>query len=92
MHVHGAEGSLHFSAFITLIAAASFYVKANESTDYILYIYLQMVTTSIYIVSGDISTLIESFSASLWVFIFLSFLSILIMRFTHKDDRRPFKV
>ena len=34
MHVHGAEGSLHFSAFITLIAAASFYVKANESTDY----------------------------------------------------------
>ena len=53
---------------------------------------LQACMTSLYILVGDISSLIQGFSAAQWVFIFLTFISILIMRFTHKDDKRPFKV
>lgn len=57
------------------------------------YLYsLQTFSAALYISSGDISSLIESFNAALWVFLFLSFISVLIMRFTHKDDKRPFKV
>ena len=42
--------------------------------------------------AGDISSLIEGFSAAVWLFYLLSFTSILIMRFTHRDLKRPFKV
>lgn len=55
-------------------------------------VFLQILTVSICIVAGDISVLIEGFSAAIWVFYGLSFLSLLIMRFTHKNDKRPFKV
>ena len=48
--------------------------------------------TAIYISVGDIGSLIQGLSAAQWVFICLAFVSILIMRFTHKDDHRPFKV
>ena len=41
---------------------------------------------------GNISDLISSFSAAIWVYYTLSFISLLIMRFTYKDEERPFKV
>ena len=53
---------------------------------------LQTAMTTMYILAGNIDSLIEGFSASVWLFYILSFISILIMRFTHKDHNRPFKV
>jgi L-type amino acid transporter 9 len=53
---------------------------------------LQACMTAIYISVGDIGSLIQGLSAAQWVFICLAFVSVLIMRFTHKDDHRPFKV
>ena len=41
---------------------------------------------------GDIENLIDAFSAATWVFYGLSFLGLIIMRFTHKKKRRPYKV
>ena len=43
-------------------------------------------------VAGNISDLISSFSAAIWVYYTLSFISLLIMRVTYKDEERPFKV
>ena len=42
--------------------------------------------------AGNISDLISSFSAAIWVYYTLSFISLLIMRVTYKDEERPFKV
>ena len=41
---------------------------------------------------GDISELIEAFSAAAFVFYMLVFISVLIMRVTHRDQPRLFKV
>ena len=49
-----------------------------------------MATTMISV--GDISELIEAFSAAAFVFYMLVFISVLIMRVTHRDQPRLFKV
>ena len=41
---------------------------------------------------GDIGELIESFSAASYSFYLLSFIAVLIMRITHPNHPRPFKV
>ena len=41
---------------------------------------------------GNISGLISSFSAAIWVYYALTFASLLIMRVTYRNEERPFKV
>ena len=53
---------------------------------------VQVVLTTVYILAGDISDLISSFNASIWTYYCLSFVSLLIMRVTHRHEPRPFKV
>ena len=52
----------------------------------------QVVLSSVYIMAGDISNLISSFNAAIWTYYCLSFVSLLIMRVTHRHEPRPFKV
>lgn len=44
------------------------------------------------IIPGDISSLIDFFSFTAWFFYGCAFLSLIVMRFTKKDMKRPFKV
>ncbi|XP_038610636.1 B(0,+)-type amino acid transporter 1 [Tachyglossus aculeatus] len=46
----------------------------------------------IYIIPGDINTLINYFSFAAWVFYGLTVLALIVMRFTRKDLKRPIKV
>ena len=57
-----------------------------------MYLCVQVVLTTVYILAGDISDLISSFNASIWTYYCLSFVSLLIMRVTHRHEPRPFKV
>ncbi|XP_009901046.2 B(0,+)-type amino acid transporter 1 [Dryobates pubescens] len=46
----------------------------------------------IYIIPGDINTLINYFSFAVWIFYGLTVLGLIVMRFTRKDLKRPIKV
>ncbi|XP_044520117.1 B(0,+)-type amino acid transporter 1 isoform X1 [Gracilinanus agilis] len=46
----------------------------------------------LYIIPGDINTLINYFSFASWFFYGLTILGLIVMRFTKKDHKRPIKV
>ncbi|KFQ44516.1 PREDICTED: B(0,+)-type amino acid transporter 1 [Nestor notabilis] len=46
----------------------------------------------IYIIPGDIDTLINYFSFAVWIFYGLTVLALVVMRFTRKDLNRPVKI
>ncbi|XP_033012535.1 b(0,+)-type amino acid transporter 1-like [Lacerta agilis] len=46
----------------------------------------------IYIIPGDINTLINYFSFTVWIFYGLTVLGLIVMRFTRKDLERPLRV
>ncbi|NXF87024.1 BAT1 protein, partial [Eubucco bourcierii] len=46
----------------------------------------------IYIIPGDINTLINYFSFAVWIFYGLTVLGLIVMRFTRKELRRPIRV
>ena len=52
----------------------------------------QAALATIMITVGDISELIEAFSAAAFVFYMLVFIGLLIMRVTHRSEPRLFKV
>ena len=53
---------------------------------------LSGVLTLIYIIPNDFDTLVNAFSFTTWLFHALVIASVLILRFTHKEYPRPFKV
>ena len=57
-----------------------------------LNVLLQAMMATIMIGVGDIGELIEAFSAAAFVFYMLVFIAVLIMRVTHRDKPRLFKV
>ena len=44
------------------------------------------------IIPSNLNQLINSYSLAMWVFYGLAFAGLLIMRVTHRDVKRPFKV
>ena len=52
----------------------------------------QGVLATIMICVGDIGELIGAFAAAAFVFYLLVFIALIIMRFTHPNEPRPFKV
>ncbi|OWK50476.1 b(0,+)-type amino acid transporter 1 [Lonchura striata] len=48
--------------------------------------------TIIYIIPGDIDSLINYFSFAVWIFYGLTVLALIVMRFTRKELRRPIKI
>lgn len=46
----------------------------------------------IYIIPGDIDTLINYFSFAVWIFYGLTVFALIVMRFTRKEFRRPIRV
>ncbi|XP_008934685.1 PREDICTED: b(0,+)-type amino acid transporter 1-like [Merops nubicus] len=46
----------------------------------------------IYIIPGDIDTLINYFSFAVWIFYGLTVLALIVMRFTRKELRRPIRI
>ncbi|XP_074149336.1 B(0,+)-type amino acid transporter 1 isoform X1 [Sminthopsis crassicaudata] len=50
------------------------------------------IITILYIIPGDINTLINYFSFASWFFYGLTILGLIVMRFTKKDYKRPIKV
>lgn len=46
----------------------------------------------IYIIPGDVNTLINYFSFAVWMFYGLTVLALIVMRFTKKDRERPIRV
>ncbi|XP_010716056.1 B(0,+)-type amino acid transporter 1 [Meleagris gallopavo] len=48
--------------------------------------------TIIYIIPGDINTLINYFSFAVWIFYGLSVFALIVMRFTRKELKRPIKI
>ena len=53
---------------------------------------IQSFIAAVFIVASDINFLIDAFSSVAWVFYGLSFVSLLIMRVTHRKTPRPYKV
>ena len=53
---------------------------------------LLAVLSAIFVVVGDIPNLVFSLSAGVWLFNGMTIAGLLIMRVTHKDDPRPYKV
>jgi len=50
------------------------------------------ILTLIYIIPNDFDALVNAFSFSTWLFYALTIAAVIILRFTHKDYPRPFKV
>ncbi|XP_036607907.1 B(0,+)-type amino acid transporter 1 [Trichosurus vulpecula] len=50
------------------------------------------IITILYIIPGDINTLINYFSFASWFFYGLTIIGLIVMRFTKKDQKRPIKV
>ncbi|POI28293.1 hypothetical protein CIB84_007957 [Bambusicola thoracicus] len=48
--------------------------------------------TIIYIIPGDINTLINYFSFAVWIFYGLSVFALIVMRFTRKEFKRPIRI
>ena len=53
---------------------------------------LSGILTLIYIIPNDFDTLVNAFSFTAWLFYGLGIASVIILRFTHKEYSRPFKV
>ena len=53
---------------------------------------MQASLASVWVLIGNIDSLINSFNAAIWVFYGLVFAGLLIMRVTHRNQPRPFKV
>ena len=53
---------------------------------------MQALLASVWVLIGNIDSLIDSFNAAIWVFYGLVFAGFLIMRVTHRDQPRPYKV
>jgi len=53
---------------------------------------MQASLASVWVLIGNIDSLIKSFNAAIWVFYGLVFAGLLIMRVTHRHQPRPFKV
>ena len=58
----------------------------------VLYSFIQCSGASFWVMVGNIESLINSFNAALWVFYGLVFVGLLIMRVTHRNHPRPYKV
>lgn len=60
--------------------------------DYWLLFWFQGAIAIIYIIPGDINTLINYFSFAVWIFYGFTVLGLIVMRFTRKELRRPIRV
>ena len=58
----------------------------------VLYSFIQCSGASFWVMVGNIESLINSFNATFWVFYGLVFVGLLIMRVTHRNQPRPYKV
>ncbi|XP_029646765.1 b(0,+)-type amino acid transporter 1-like isoform X1 [Octopus sinensis] len=67
------------------------YLHIRKKTPVISLIFSAIIAL-IMIIPGEISSLIDFFSFTAWLFYGLAFLSLIVMRFTKKDEPRPFKV
>ncbi|XP_029657095.2 b(0,+)-type amino acid transporter 1-like [Octopus sinensis] len=67
------------------------YLHIRKKTPVISLIFLATMAL-IMIIPGEISSLIDFFSFTAWLFYGLAFLSLIVMRFTKKNEPRPFKV
>ena len=47
---------------------------------------------SIFVLLGSINQLIDGFNITAWIFYCLVFIAVIIMRFTKRKEKRPFKV
>lgn len=81
-YVAGTEG--HMSEPLS-------YVHIRKSTP-VPSVVLQGIITALFILAGDIETLIEVASFLIWVFYGLAFVSLMIMRKTRPDAHRPYRV
>ncbi|XP_003416376.1 B(0,+)-type amino acid transporter 1 [Loxodonta africana] len=50
------------------------------------------IIATIYIIPGDINSLVNSFSFAAWLFYGMTILGLIVMRFTRKELKRPIKV
>ncbi|XP_004636883.3 b(0,+)-type amino acid transporter 1 [Octodon degus] len=50
------------------------------------------VISTIYIIPGDINTLVNYFSFATWIFYAMTIIGLVVMRFTQKHHKRPIKV
>jgi L-type amino acid transporter 9 len=53
---------------------------------------MQGLLTLVFVVAGDIATLIDFASFLMWTFYLLAMLALLVMRKTKQDAPRPYKV
>uniref|UniRef100_A0A0L8GXF7 Cationic amino acid transporter C-terminal domain-containing protein n=1 Tax=Octopus bimaculoides TaxID=37653 RepID=A0A0L8GXF7_OCTBM len=67
------------------------YLHIRKKTPVISLIFSAIIAL-IMIIPGEISSLIDFFSFTAWLFYGLAFLSLIVMRFTKKNEPRPFKV
>ncbi|XP_078400538.1 b(0,+)-type amino acid transporter 1 [Cetorhinus maximus] len=93
-----ANGSCFTAGRLTFVTA-----REGHMVKILSYINIKRLTPSpalifngflsiIYIIPGDINTLINYFSFASWIFYGLTTLSLIVMRFTRKDLKRPVKV
>lgn len=54
--------------------------------------FYQGIIATIYIIPGDINSLVNYFSFAAWLFYGLTILALIVMRFTRKELERPIKV
>ncbi|KAF6079476.1 solute carrier family 7 member 9 [Phyllostomus discolor] len=67
------------------------YISVKRLTPAPAIIFYGIIAT-IYIIPGDINSLVNYFSFAAWLFYGLTILGLIIMRFTRKDLERPIKV
>ncbi|GAB1609263.1 b(0,+)-type amino acid transporter 1-like [Argonauta hians] len=93
-----ANGSCFSTARLTYAAAQEghlpqvlSYLHVTKKTPTVSLI-LSAIIALIMIIPGEISSLIDFFSFTAWLFYGLAFLSLLVMRVTKRKQKRPFKV
>ncbi|XP_074864405.1 B(0,+)-type amino acid transporter 1 [Carettochelys insculpta] len=67
------------------------YISVKRYTPAPALIFLGTITI-IYIIPGDINTLINYFSFAVWIFYGLTVFALIVMRFTRKELQRPIKL
>ncbi|XP_037676276.1 B(0,+)-type amino acid transporter 1 isoform X2 [Choloepus didactylus] len=67
------------------------YISVKRLTPAPAIIFLGIIAT-IYIIPGDINSLVNYFSFAAWLFYGLTILGLIVMRFTRKELERPIKV
>ena len=55
-------------------------------------IILTTILTLLFVIPNNFDTLVNAFSFTAWLFYGLVIASVIILRFTHRDHPRPFKV